>query len=201
MPPSQEIIAGLIKTDEDSDNVQDEIERQRNIIAQNISDFGLNFGPIRLVQNFYQIPPTTKVKCDLENNNDVKFTELLHYSIEASVTQYALKNKIKLTLGHEMNGKIWLDMEGAALSIRSVAELEVILDQLKPAEVIYSYLMSYMDINSVFGFGLYLFDDNGNLISKMICKFYDESIAPDDAYRLNTPTTFKQLEDSSRPFF
>lgn len=201
MPPFQEIIAGLIKTDEDAGNVQDEIERKRRIITQNILALRLNSGPFRLAQNFYQIPPTTKIKCDLEDINDVKYSEFVHYSIEAWVTQYALKNNIKLTLGHEMNGKIWLDMEGAVLGIRSVAELDVILDQLKPAEVIFSYLMSYMDINSEFGFGLYLFDDNGNLISKMICKFYDESIAPDDAYRLNTPTTFEQLEDSSRPFF
>lgn len=171
MPPSQEIIAGLINTDEDFDNVQEEIELKRNKISESISAITSNLGPIKLVTNFPSILPTDKIKCNLENINDVKYSELVHYSIEASVIQYALENNVKLTLGHEMTGKIWLDMEGAALSIRSVAELDVILDQLKPAEVIFSYLMSYMDINSEFGFGLYLFDDNGNLISKMICNF------------------------------
>ncbi len=61
--------------------------------------------------------------------------------------------------------------------------------------------MPYMHVDSVFGFGLYLFDEADNLISKLVYKFIDESIAPENARRLNTPTTFEQLEDRSRPFF
>ncbi|KAF1025695.1 MAG: hypothetical protein GAK29_01758 [Acinetobacter bereziniae] len=139
---------------------------------------------------------------------DSKFCEFLFNAHWHLATQYVVKNNIGLLKVDEAKDKsIWCggSCNSSSQSIPdSLDSLELTLSRLKPAKIVYLQSTNYasdMCNDSVFGFGLYLFDEANNLITKMIYKFFDESIAPENARRLNTPTTFEQLDDSSRPFF
>ncbi|WP_121775004.1 hypothetical protein [Acinetobacter bereziniae] len=139
---------------------------------------------------------------------DYKFCEFLFNAHWHLATQYVLKNNIGLLKVDEAKDKsIWCGDSCNSLSQSipdSIDSLELTLSRLKPAKIVYLQSTDYasnMCNDSIFGFGLYLFDEANNLITKLVYKFFDESIAPDNARRLNTPTTFEQLDDSSRPFF
>ena len=119
-----------------------------------------------------------------------------------------MKNNIGLLKANEAKDKsIWCggSCNSSSQSIPdSIDSLDLTLSRLKPAKIVYLQSTDYasnMCNDSIFGFGLYLLDENNNLITKLVYKFIDKSIAPDNARRLNTPTTFEQLDDSSRPFF
>lgn len=139
---------------------------------------------------------------------DSKFCEFLFNAHWHLATQYVVKNNIGLLKVDEAKDKsIWCggSCNSSSQSIPdSLDSLELTLSRLKPAKIVYLQSTNYasdMCNDSVFGFGLYLFDEANDLITKMIYKFFDESIAPENARKLNTPTTFEQLDDSSRPFF
>ncbi|WP_289349644.1 hypothetical protein [Acinetobacter nosocomialis] len=139
---------------------------------------------------------------------DSKFCEFLFNAHWHLVTQYVVKNNIGLLKVDEAKDQsIWCggSCNSSSQSIPdSLDSLELTLSRLKPAKIVYLQSTDYasnMCNDSVFGFGLYLFDEANNLITKLVYKFFDESIAPENARKLNTPTTFEQLDDSSRPFF
>lgn len=155
-----------------------------------------------------QIIAESNIVLKKDNIADSKFCEFLFNALWHLVTQYALKNNIGLLKVNEAKDKsIWCGGSCNSLSQSipdSLDSLELTLSRLKPAKIVYLQSTDYasnMCNDSVFGFGLYLFDEANNLIAKLVYKFFDESIAPENARRLSTPTTFEQLEDRSRPFF
>ena len=155
-----------------------------------------------------QIIAESNIVLKKDNIADSKFCEFLFNALWHLVTQYALKNNIGFLKVDETKDKsIWCGGSCNSLSQSipdSLDSLELTLSRLKPAKIVYLQSTDYasnMCNDSVFGFGLYLFDEANNLIAKLVYKFFDESIAPENARKLNTPTTFEQLDDRSRPFF
>ena len=157
---------------------------------------------------FDEINAECNIFLEKDNIADSKFCEFLFNDHWHLVTQYVVKNNIGLLKVDEAKDKsIWFggSCNSSSQSIpNSLDSLELTLYRLKPAKIVYLQSIDYasnMCNDSVFGFGLYLFDEADNLISKIVYKFFDESVAPESALRLNPPITFEQLDDSSRPFF
>lgn len=157
---------------------------------------------------FDKVNAEFNISFEKDNIADSKFSEFLFNAHLHIVTQYVVKNNIGLLKVNEAKDKsIWCggSCNSSSQSIPdSLDSLELTLSRLKPAKIVYLQSTNYasdMCNDSVFGFGLYLFDEVNNLITKLVYKFFDESIAPENARKLNTPTTFEQLDDSSRPFF
>ncbi len=200
---TQEKNVTLINSEEDLDLLQGRIEFQRFQLYKNLSDFPNTKSFINSSDksDFNNTNPTVSITCDLSDINDRKFAEYLLSSLAELVVKYIVENNLQAFIGHEMSEKTWLSIDAQASQVDSMNEVERLLNQFKPSKVIYCDLMPYMNIDSVFGFGLYLFDEANNLIAKLVYKFFDESIAPENARKLNTPTTFEQLDDRSRPFF
>ncbi|MDC5040454.1 hypothetical protein OHW26_17435, partial [Acinetobacter baumannii] len=139
----------------------------------------------------------------VQDNSQLKYAEGALDGIEMVISEYDKNADTHLIIGGNSLKKIWLDGQDTDLSTlpHSLDDFSSMLCDQKPSKIVYFTLMPYMHVDSVFGFGLYLFDEADNLISKMVYKFFDESIAPENARRLSTPTTFEQLKDRSRPFF
>ncbi len=152
---------------------------------------------------FPKVQPSAVCSVNLQDHKQIKFAEGTLIGIEMVISEYAKNADIHLIIGGNSLKKIWLDGQDIDLSTlpHSLDDFASMLCDQKPSKIVYFTLMPYMHVDSVFGFGLYLFDEANNLISKMVYKFFDESITPENALRLNTPTTFEQLDDSSRPFF
>ena len=149
------------------------------------------------------VKPSAVYSVDVQDHRQMKYAEGALIGIEMVISEYAKNADTHLIIGGNSLKKIWLDGQDTDLSTlpHSLDDFSSMLCDQKPSKIVYFTLMPYMHVDSVFGFGLYLFDEADNLISKMVYKFFDESIAPKNAFRLNTPTTFEQLDDRSRPFF
>lgn len=149
------------------------------------------------------VKPSAVYSVDVQDHRQIKFAEGALIGIEMVISKYAKNADSHLFIGGNSLKKIWLDGQDTDLSMlpHSLDDFASMLCDQKPSKIVYFTLMPYMHVDSVFGFGLYLFDEADNLISKLVYKFFDESIAPKNALRLNTPTTFEQLDDRSRPFF
>ena len=166
----------------------------------------------------WKVPEVAKlidVKADVEmslnrsTNIDSLFFDYLFKAVFHSTTKYALHNKVSLfRFSGAQNIPIWINDDSCSSlcesTPHSIDTFELALYRLKPSKIIYLESQShsfttYSDL--VFGFGVYLFDEHDNLISKMVYKFFDGSVAPENAYRLNAPITFKELQNRSRPFF
>ena len=149
------------------------------------------------------VKPSAVYSVDVQDHRQIKFAEGALIGIEMVISKYAKNADSHLFIGGNSLKKIWLDGQDTDLSTlpHSLDDFASMLCDQKPSKIVYFTLMPYMHVDSVFGFGLYLFDEADNLISKLVYKFFDESIAPKNAFRLNTPTTFEQLDDRSRPFF
>ena len=147
--------------------------------------------------------PSAVYSVDVQDHRQIKFAEGGLIGIEMVISKYAKNADSHLFIGGNSLKKIWLDGQDTDISMlpHSLDDFASMLCDQKPSKIVYFTLMPYMHVDSVFGFGLYLFDEADNLISKLVYKFFDESIAPKNALRLNTPTTFEQLDDRSRPFF
>jgi len=204
---------------DDLDNILDIQERieskkgqayfnKREIDESQILNLDESLANIQEKNEFDKINAEFNIVLEKDKIADSKFCEFLFNAHWHLVTQYVVKNNIGLLKVDEAKDKsIWCggSCNSSSQSIPdSLDSLELTLSRLKPAKIVYLQSTDYasnMCNDSVFGFGLYLFDKADNLISKMVYKFIDESIAPDNARRLNTPTTFEQLDDRSRPFF
>lgn len=149
------------------------------------------------------VKPSAVYSVDVQDHRQMKYAEGTLIGVEMAISEYAKNADTHLIIGGNSLKKIWLDGQDTDLSTlpHSLDDFTSVLCDQKPSKIVYFTLMPYMHVDSVFGFGLYLFDEADNLISKLVYKFIDESIAPENALRLNTPTTFEQLDDSSRPFF
>ena len=149
------------------------------------------------------VKPSAVYSVDVQDHRQIKFAEGALIGIEMVISKYAKNADSHLFIGGNSLKKIWLDGQDTDISMlpHSLDDFASMLCDQKPSKIVYLTLMPYMHVDSVFGFGLYLFDEADNLISKLVYKFFDESIAPKNALRLNTPTTFEQLDDRSRPFF
>ena len=149
------------------------------------------------------VKPSAVYSVDVQDHRQIKFAEGALIGIEMVISKYAKNADSHLFIGGNSLKKIWLDGQDTDLSMlpHSLDDFASMLCDQKPSKIVYFTLMPYMHVDSVFGFGLYLFDEADNLISKLVYKFFDESIAPKNALRLNTPTTFEQFDDRSRPFF
>ncbi len=149
------------------------------------------------------VKPSAVYSVDVQDHRQIKFAEGALIGIEMVISKYAKNADSHLFIGGNSLKKIWLDGQDTDISMlpHSLDDFASMLCDQKPSKIVYFTLMPYMHVDSVFGFGLYLFDEADNLISKLVYKFFDESIAPKNAFRLNTPTTFEQLDDRSRPFF
>ncbi len=149
------------------------------------------------------VKPSAVYSVDVQDHRQMKYAEGALIGIEMVVSEYAQNADTHLIIGGNSLKKIWLDGQDTDLSTlpHSLDDFTSVLCDQKPSKIVYFTLMPYMHVDSVFGFGLYLFDEANNLITKLVYKFFDESIAPENARKLNTPTTFEQLEDRSRPFF
>ncbi|EXR29134.1 hypothetical protein ACWPO4_04875 [Acinetobacter nosocomialis] len=149
------------------------------------------------------VKPSAVYSVDVQDHRQMKYAEGALIGIEMVISEYAKNADTHLIIGGNSLKKIWLDGQDTDLSTlpHSLDDFSSMLCDQKPSKIVYFTLMPYMHVDSVFGFGLYLFDEADNLISKMVYKFFDESIAPENARRLSTPTTFEQLKDRSRPFF
>lgn len=159
--------------------------------------------PTGQLELFPKVQPSAVGSVDLQDHKQIKFAEGALIGIEMVISEYAKNADTHLIIGGNSLKKIWLDGQDTDLSMlpHSLDDFASMLCDQKPSKIVYFTLMPYMHVDSVFGFGLYLFDEADNLISKMVYKFFDESIAPKNAFKLNTPTTFEQLDDRSRPFF
>ena len=149
------------------------------------------------------VKPSAVYSVDVQDHRQIKFAEGALIGIEMVISKYAKNADSHLFIGGNSLKKICLDGQDTDISMlpHSLDDFASMLCDQKPSKIVYFTLMPYMHVDSVFGFGLYLFDEADNLISKLVYKFFDESIAPKNALRLNTPTTFEQLDDRSRPFF
>ncbi|ONN51059.1 MULTISPECIES: hypothetical protein [Acinetobacter] len=144
-------------------------------------------------------------KDDIEESVNCEFMFNAFWHI---VTQYSLQNKIDLLQIVEAKDKpMWMNRSNC-FSFRIPAScdaLELALYKSKPAKIVFLQTTNHennmCNRDLVFGLGIYLFDENDNLISKMVYKFFDESIAPENALRLNIATALWQFYDSSRCFF
>lgn len=168
-------------------NVRNQFDQNRNEKRKSISG----------------VKPSAVYSVDVQDHRQMKYAEGALIGIEMVVSEYAQNADTHLIIGGNSLKKIWLDGRDTDLSMlpHSLDDFTSVLCDQKPSKIVYFTLMPYMHVDSVFGFGLYLFDEADNLISKLVYKFIDESIAPENARKLNTPTTFEQLDDSSRPFF
>ena len=149
------------------------------------------------------VKPSAVYSVDVQDHRQIKFAEGALIGIEMVISKYAKNADSHLFIGGNSLKKIWLDGQDTDISMlpHSLDDFASMLCDQKPSKIVYFTLMPYMHVDSVFGFGLYLFDEADNLISKMVYKFFDESLAPENAFKLNTPTTFEQFDDRSRPFF
>lgn len=213
-----DIYDGSINYD-DFDNILDIQERiefskvqayfnERKINQSQILKLDESLTNIQEKLEFDKVNAEFNISFEKNNIADSKFSEFLFNAHLHIVTQYVVKNNIGLLKANEAKDKsIWCggSCNSSSQSIPdSLDSLELTLSRLKPAKIVYLQSTDYasnMCNDSVFGFGLYLFDEANNLITKLVYKFFDESIAPENARKLNTPTTFEQLEDRSRPFF
>lgn len=168
-------------------NVRNQFDQNRNEKRKSISG----------------VEPSAVYSVDVQDHRQMKYAEGALIGIEMLISEYAQNADTHLIIGGNSLKKIWLDGQNTDLSTlpHSLDDFTSMLCDQKPSKIVYFTLMPYMHVDSVFGFGLYLFDEVDNLISKLVYKFIDESIAPENARRLSTPTTFEQLEDRSRPFF
>lgn len=168
-------------------NVRNQFDQNRNEKRKSISG----------------VKPSAVYSVDVQDHRQMKYAEGALIGIEMVISEYAQNADTHLIIGGNSLKKIWLDGQDTDLSTlpHSLDDFTSVLCDQKPSKIVYFTLMPYMHVDSVFGFGLYLFDEADNLISKLVYKFIDESIAPENARRLSTPTTFEQLEDRSRPFF
>lgn len=168
-------------------NVRNQFDQNRNEKRKSISG----------------VKPSAVYSVDVQDYRQMKYAEGALIGIEMVISEYAQNADTHLIIGGNSLKKIWLDGQNTDLSTlpHSLDDFTSMLCDQKPYKIVYFTLMPYMHVDSVFGFGLYLFDEADNLISKLVYKFIDESIAPENARRLSTPTTFEQLEDRSRPFF
>lgn len=165
----------------------------------------------------WKVPEVVKlidIKANVElslkrNNIDSLCFDYLFNAVFHSTTKYALHNKVSLfRFSGAQNIPIWINDDSCSSLCESTPHsldtFELALYRLKPSKIIYLESQSHSfttHSDLVFGFGVYLFDKHNNLISKMVYKFFDESVAPQNAYRLNAPITFAQLQNRSRPFF
>lgn len=158
---------------------------------------------IEKLKSMSSVKPSVDYSVVFQDYRQIKFAESVLSGIEMLISKYANESNAHLIIGGNGLKKIWLDGQVADLGPlpHSLADFTLMLCEKKPSTIVYVGLMPYMHVDAAFGFGLYLFDESDNLISKLVYKFFDESIAPEDAFRLNTPTTFTQLDDNSRPFF
>lgn len=204
---------------DDFDNILDIQERiefskvqayfnEREIDQSQILKLDESLTNIQEKNEFDKVNAECNIIVEKDKIADSKFCEFLFNAYWHLATQYVVKNNIGLLKVNEAKDKsIWCSgsCNSSSQSIPdSLDSLELTLSRLKPAKIVYLQSTNYasdMCNDSVFGFGLYLFDEANNLITKLVYKFFDESIAPENARKLNTPTTFEQLDDSSRPFF
>lgn len=204
---------------DDFDNILDIQERiefskvqayfnEREIDQSQILKLDESLTNIQEKNEFDKVNAECNIIVEKDKIADSKFCEFLFNAHWHLVTQYVVKNNIGLLKVNEAKDQsIWCSgsCNSSSQSIPdSLDSLELTLSRLKPAKIVYLQSTNYasdMCNDSVFGFGLYLFDEANNLITKLVYKFFDESIAPENARKLNTPTTFEQLDDSSRPFF
>jgi hypothetical protein len=171
------------------------IRKKFKALAANDQDEGQEF------INFYYVEPTIMIVCNLSDGCDFDYIEYLICAIKKIVTAHVVKNNSKLIISSKADKKIWLNIKGTNFNLRSLADLQLILDQLKPTTIIYSDNLQYLDDHLELGFCLYLFDECDRLILKIICKFLDGCMAPPYVFELNIPESFEQLEDSSALFF
>ena len=213
-----DIYDGSINYD-DFDNILDIQERiefskvqayfnERKINQSQILKLDESLTNIQEKLEFDKVNAEFNISFEKNNIADSKFSEFLFNAHLHIVTQYVVKNNIGLLKVNEAKDKsIWCggSCNSSSQSIPdSLDSLELTLSRLKPAKIVYLQSTDYasnLSKDSAFGFGLYLFDEADNLISKMVYKFFDESLAPENAFKLNTPTTFEQFDDRSRPFY
>ena len=213
-----DIYDGSINYD-DFDNILDIQERiefskvqayfnERKINQSQILKLDESLTNIQEKLEFDKVNAEFNISLEKDNIADSKFCEFLFNAHSHIITQYVVKNNIGLLKVDEAKDKsIWCgsSCNSSSQSIPdSLDSLESTLSRLKPAKIVYLQSTDYasnLSKDSAFGFGLYLFDEADNLISKMVYKFFDESLAPENAFKLNTPTTFEQFDDRSRPFF
>ena len=197
-------------------DIQERIEAEKinafldvkNIVNNPILNSGELLACIQDKLEFDKVNAEFNISLEKDNIADSKFCEFLFNAHSHIITQYVVKNNIGLLKVDEAKDKsIWCgsSCNSSSQSIPdSLDSLESTLSRLKPAKIVYLQSTDYasnLSKDSAFGFGLYLFDEADNLISKLVYKFIDESIAPENARRLSTPTTFEQFDDRSRPFF
>ncbi|HFX6516900.1 TPA: hypothetical protein ACIFEI_000523 [Acinetobacter nosocomialis] len=179
-----------------------EIEKTQDLILKNLL---LNY---ENKINFHNVDAELNIVLDKYDIEESINFEFMFNSFWHIVTQYSLQNNIGLLQIVEAKDKpMWMNRSNR-FSCRTPAScdaLELALYKLKPAKIVFLQTTNHENNiyngDLVLGFGIYLFDENNNLISKIVYKFFDESIAPENALRLDIATVFSQLYDSSRCLF
>lgn len=158
--------------------------------------------------DFYGADAELNIVIEKYNIAESKNCEFIFNAFWKTITQYVVKNNIGVLKIDEAKDKpMWMNSSNRPSCCNtpvSLDALELTLYRSKPAKIIFLQSTNYasnMCNDLIFGFGIYLFDKKNNLISKIVYKFFDESIAPENALRLNIPTTLGSFYDSSRPFF
>ena len=123
------------------------------------------------------VKPSAVYSVDVQDHRQIKFAEGALIGIEMVISKYAKNADTHLIIGSNSLKKIWLDGQDTDLSMlpHSLDDFASMLCDQKPSKIVYFTLMPYMHVDSVFGFGLYLFDEADNLISKLVYKFFDET--------------------------
>lgn len=174
---------------DDFDNILDIQERiefskvqayfnEREIDQSQILKLDESLTNIQEKLEFDKVNAEFNISFEKDNIADSKFSEFLFNAHLHIVTQYVVKNNIGLLKVNEAKDKsIWCggSCNSSSQSIPdSLDSLELTLSRLKPAKIVYLQSTDYasnMCNDSVFGFGLYLFDEANNLITKLVYKF------------------------------
>ncbi|QVR68224.1 hypothetical protein [Acinetobacter sp. BHS4] len=155
--------------------------------------------------SFSTLKATCNISYDKSSLEETLFTNFLLSQIMSALADclvcYLRDEKYrKLITEFQWKEKIWRNIEGEHFNPMCVNDLSKRTANSDPSTLIF-LLCPITDSDPTGGFGLYLLDENDQLIFKTIYKFFDLPNAPTDAFRLNVPKTLDKFFDTSRYFF
>ncbi|MFX9501075.1 hypothetical protein ABTO67_08485 [Acinetobacter baumannii] len=179
----------------------------------NFIKFSMKYGTHTTPINFKDVQPTVNIKIDSTNKNERFFISLLCSQIELISTLYFFENRHEKGEACALmadNKKTWFDANCPEYNgeLKYLDNIFLMLTCVRPdyIAIFKDFYKEHKESSKEFesGFGLILFDKNGNPLQKVNFKFFDLRNAPDQAFRLNPPSSkdnFELSECFNRPIF
>lgn len=179
----------------------------------NFIKFSMKYWPHISPIKFKDVQPTVSIKIDSTNKNERFFISLLCSQIELICTLYFFENRHEKGEACALmadDKKTWFDANCPEYNgeLKYLNNIFLMLTCVRPdyISIFKDFYKEHEESSNEFesGFGLMLFDKNGNPLQKVNFKFFDLRNAPDHAFRLNSPSSkdnFEVPECFDRPFF